>query len=461
MIATALTSLRPYFKPAPLAVLCLGLSSGFPLALVLGTLTYWLSKVGIEKSTVGLFALATLPYTIKFVWAPFLDRITLPFSQRIGQRRSWLWLVQILLVLALIGLGFSDPAETVSRTAIWVLIVAFLSASQDILIDAYRIEILSDEELAYGSAMINFGYRTGLLLSGAGTIWLSTQFGWPMAYAFSALIVLPGALAALVFGEPAQAITARAQADDDSLPGYFERTVVAPFRSFLNIEGALLILLFIAVYKIGDALANTMISPLVVELGFSDKDVIFANKVVGFWALIAGTMLGAPLLNKIGMARALMLTGFFMMITNVMFAVLATSGNNVGMLALVIGLENFSSGVGLAVFTTYISGLCNLAFTGTHYALVSSVAAIGRTFVSSSGGFIVEAIGWVQFFLLTTAAALPGLALLWILWRRGYTGEATRVEASSQKRVSRTQGFIFVALIILVLLAINLRGYLG
>lgn len=457
--------LAPYFKKGPLAVLLLGLSSGFPLALVLGTLTYWLSKAGIQKSTVGLFALAGTPYILKFLWSPFLDRTSLPFASTLGQRRMWLWSVQIVLVGALVGLGFSDPAEDVIRTAIWVLIVAFLSASQDILIDAYRIEILDEDELPYGSAMINFGARTGMLIGGAGTVWLSTQIGWAMAYSVMGLMVLPGAIAALWIGEPTAAREARAHADTaySDAPGisaYLSRTVLAPFRSFLQIDGAILILMFVAIYKVGDAMANTMVSPLIVELGFSDDDYIFANKVVGFWALIAGTALGAPLLDKLGMARALFFSGVFMMATNVMFAVLATSGASVPMLALTIGLENFSSGVGLAVFVTYISGLCNLAFTGTHYALLSSVASLGRTFVAASGGVIAEAIGWVPFFLVTTAAALPGLGLLWLLWQRGYTGERARVQARSDKPINKAAVVAFMAGLITLLLAVNLWRYI-
>lgn len=465
MITQALTGLQPYLKRGPLAVLLLGLSSGFPLALVLSTLTYWLSKVGIQKSTVGLFALAGTPYILKFLWSPFLDRVRLPLSQTLGQRRMWLWTVQVLLVGSLMGLGFSDPASDVIRTALWVLLVAFLSASQDILIDAYRIEILDEDELAYGSAMINFGARTGMLIGGAGTVWLSTQVGWALAYSIMGLMVLPGAFAALWIGEPTAAAQAREAAqlsygDTPGIGAYLNRTVVAPFRAFLQIDGAILILLFVAIYKVGDAMANTMVSPLVVELGFSDNDYIFANKVVGFWALIAGTALGAPLLAKLGMARALFFTGLFMMVTNVMFAVLSQSGASVFMLALTIGLENFSSGVGLAVFVTYISGLCNLAFTGTHYALLSSVASLGRTLVAASGGAIAEAIGWAPFFLLTTAAALPGLGLLWLLWQRGYTGENARVQTDQSKAVNKTAVIGFMGVLIVLLLIVNLWRYI-
>ncbi len=452
-----MNALTAYGRPAPLAVFFLGISSGFPLALVLATLTYWLSKLGIQKSTVGLFALATVPYAIKFLWSPFLDQIRLPLSRQLGHRRLWLWLIHSLLVGALICLGFSDPAQNIFSTALWVLVVAFLSASQDIVIDAYRIEILSDEELAYGSATINFGYRLGLLASGAGTILLSTHVGWPLAYALTGLLVLPGALAALFYGESRKDFADAAPTDES----YFERTIAAPFKAFLAIDGALLILAFIVLYKVGDALANTMISPLMVELGFSDDDVVFANKLVGFWALIAGTALGPPLLNKLGMAKALLATGIFMMLTNVLFALLATQGNDIRFLALAIGLENFSSGVGLAVFTTYISGLCNIAFTGTHYALLSSVAVIGRTFVASTGGFLAESLGWVLFFLATTVAALPGLLLLRVLWRRGYTGEAVRSQKQGEASLSRGAVAAFAVGLLALLLVGSLWRYLA
>ncbi|MEO0412193.1 MAG: MFS transporter [Pseudomonadota bacterium] len=449
-----LTWLLPYLRPAPLAVFFLGLSSGFPLALVLATLTYWLSKEGVDKSTVGLFALATLPYAIKFLWSPFIDRMALPVLTSFGQRRSWLWLLQALLVGALAGLALSDPANHIESTALWVLLVAFLSASQDIVIDAYRIEILSDDELAYGSATINFGYRTGLLVSGAGTILLSTYVGWPAAYMLTALMVLPAAITVMIIGEPQS--PAQPAVVDEQAGGYFERTVLAPFKAFLRIEGAVLILVFVAIYKIGDALANTMVSPLVVELGFTDQDVVFANKVVGFWALIAGTALGPPLLNALGMAKALFVTGVFMMVTNIAFALLATMGNNVPMLAAVVGIENFASGAGLAVFTTYISGICNLSFSGTHYALLSSLAVIGRTFVAATGGIIATSVGWVWFFVITTVAALPGMALLYMLWQRGYTGDSVRARPQAGKGrvpVSKNQVMLLSALIAAVLAA--------
>lgn len=426
-----LTPIQPYLKRGPLAVFALGLSSGFPLTLLLATLGYWLSKVGIEKSTVGLFALATTPYTFKFLWSPFLDRVKLPLSGLLGQRRVWLWLVQAALAASVVGLGFSDPVNDVFGTARWALVVAFLSASQDILIDAYRIEILDGEDLAYGSAMINFGYRVGNLIAGAGTIYLSINHGWAAAYALTALMVLPGALAALIIGEPQLAQAARADLETKTrYKDWLSTTLIEPFRNFFQRDGAVMILAFIALYKIGDAMANNMLSPLVVELGFSDLDVIFANKGVGFWALIAGTACGAPVLKWLGMARALFVAGLFMMLTNLVFAALAMTGDSLTMLTLAIGLENFSSGVGLTIFITYISGLCNLAFTGTQYALLSSFAALARTYLVSPAGYVAEWIGWPLFFVFTTIIAIPGLALLWLLWKRGYTGEQARDDAA-------------------------------
>ncbi len=419
-----------YLRPRPLGVIGLGIASGFPLTLLLATLGYWLRKEGIDKSTIGLLLLTTTPYTLKFLWAPIIDRVKIPLlAKLVGHRRAWLFSVQILLALAVIFLGSTNPNENIAALAWWALTVAFLSATQDIIIDAYRIEILSDDELPFGSVMATWGYRVGNLIAGAGTIAVAGFYGWSTAYTLTALCVLFGSVAALLLGEPEGERGLSNKRDGlrwDGLGQWLNEAFIGPFKQFLTRDGALLILLFVAIYKVGDAMGQVMLSPLIVELGFTDAEYIWANKVVGFWALAIGTILGPPLIIVTGMARALLITGVFMMVTNLTFAWLAVQGNDPIALAIAVGLENFASGLGLVVFVTYLSGLCNIAYTATQYALLASLAVLARTFLASPSGYLAEQIGWVGFFLFTTAIAIPGIVLLFIMWRRGFATDAIR-----------------------------------
>jgi MFS transporter, PAT family, beta-lactamase induction signal transducer AmpG len=426
-----LAAMLPYFRPRPVASLLLGISSGFPLTLLLATMTYWLSKVGIDKKTIGFAVGLTTPYTLKFLWAPIVDKLPIPLLSRwLGQRRAWLFVVQGLLFGSIWMLGASDPASGLALFAFWAIATAFLSATQDIVIDAYRIEILPDAELPHGTAMNQFGYRIGNLLAGAGTVWLASVegagLGWAAAYGFTAFLVLPGALAALWAGRGLHDATAAVAAPARRAGQWLRETIVDPFREFLTRRGALLILLFVLIYKLGDAMGQTMLSPMIVDLGFSDTEYIAVNKLIGFWALILGSALGAPFLAWLGMGRALLISGLLMMLTNLGFAALALAGHSPAGLAWAVGMENLTSGIGLTVFVTYLSGLSNLAYTATQFALLSSFAAVGRTWLSAPSGYAAEALGWPGFYALTTIVALPGLLLLLLMWRRGFVVETVR-----------------------------------
>ncbi|MEM8648606.1 MAG: MFS transporter, partial [Pseudomonadota bacterium] len=307
-------------------------------------------------------------------------------------------------------------------------------------IDAYRIEILTDQEMPYGSAMIQFGYRTGNLIAGAGTIYLATQFDWATAYAATALCVFFGAVAALMMGEPAkpqghEAPTRGAQTTPlAAMGGWLYGAIITPFADFFRRQGligALLILCFVVIYKLGDAMGQEMLSPLIVDLGFSHEEYIWANKLVGFWALMVGISLGAPVIKLLGMGRALLWTGILMMVTNLVFAWLALVGYNPALLAFAVGFENFTSGMGLTVFITYLSGLCSVAYSATQYALLSALASLARTFLSAPSGVLVERLDWAAFYVLTTIVALPGLILLWLIWRRGLSDMPVQQEAPS------------------------------
>ncbi|KQM65058.1 MFS transporter permease [Sphingomonas sp. Leaf17] len=425
-----LATLAPYLRPRPLAALMLGISSGFPLTLLLGTMTFWLAREGIDKKTIGFAVGLTTPYTLKFLWAPFIDRIRLPLMANVfGQRRAWLFLIQALLFGAVWMLGASDPARHLGVFAFWAILTAFLSATQDIVIDAYRIEILPEAELPHGTANNQFGYRLGNFAAGVGTIAIASpqglNLGWALGYGLTSLCVLPAIVAALLAGPGLHERTVTT-IGDRGIGAWLGDTVVGPFREFFSRRGALLILLFVLIYKLGDAMGQVMLNPMIVDLKFSDTEFLAINKVVGFWGLIFGTALAAPFMAWLGMGRALFVSGVLMMVSNLAFVILAWHGHSLTWLTIAVATEQVTSGIGLTVFVTYLSGLSNIAYTATQFALLSSFAAMGRTWLSTPSGYAAEALGWAGFWLLTMVMALPGLALLWILWRRGFVVSAVR-----------------------------------
>lgn len=423
-------TMAPYFRPRPIAALLLGISSGFPLALLLGTMTFWLAKVGIDKKTIGFAIGLTTPYTLKFLWAPLVDRLKLPILTGLfGQRRAWLFFVQALLFGSVWMLGASQPELHLGVFAFWAIATAFLGATQDIIIDAYRIEILPEDELAHGTANNQFGYRLGAFAAGVGTIAIASPeglgLGWARAYGLTGFCILPGLLAALWAGRGLHDRVLSAEGRQ-SIGQWLQSTLIGPFREFLMRRGAVLILLFVLVYKLGDAMGQSMLNPMIVELGFSDTEFIAINKVIGFWGLIVGTALSAPLLAWLGMGRALFVSGVLMMVSNLTFAILASQGHSTLWLTIAVATEQVTSGLGLTIFVTYLSGLSSLAYTATQFALLSSLAGVGRTWLSSPAGIFAEQLGWVGFWIMTTIVALPGMVLLWFLWRKGFVVESVR-----------------------------------
>lgn len=423
-------TMAPYLRPRPLAALLLGISSGFPLALLLGTMAFWLSKVGIEKKTIGFAVGLTTPYALKFLWAPLIDRLRLPIlTGLVGQRRAWLFFVQALLFGSVWMLGASQPELHLGVFAFWAIAVSFLGATQDIVIDAYRIEILPDDELPHGTANNQFGYRLGAFIAGVGTIAMASPeglgLGWAMGYGLTAFCIVPGIIAACWAG-PGLHDRVLAKVSHQSLGAWLEATIVGPFREFFQRRGAVLILLFVLIYKVGDAMGQIMLNPMIVELGFSDTEVIAINKLVGFWGLVVGIALAAPFMAWLGMGRSLLVSGVLMMLSNLMFVILAMKGHSNLWLVIAVATEQVTSGIGLTVFVTYLSGLSNLAYTATQFALLSSFAAVGRTWLSSPAGYAAETLGWPGFWIMTMIVAIPGLLLLWTLWRLGFVVESVR-----------------------------------
>jgi PAT family beta-lactamase induction signal transducer AmpG len=408
--------LRPYFESAPLAALFLGISSGFTFAMIGATLTTRLAQHGVDKSTVTAFALTFLAYNVKFLWAPIVDNVRLPVIGRFGQRRSWLWLVGVLVMAAVAFLGIADPGDSLTVVAIAAIVMGVAGATFDIIIDAYRIELLEPRQLGVGSGMSQYGWRIGAAAAGALALILAARVGWTAAYLACAAFALPAMLVGVLMGEPARhREPARPRGVVATMVDYF-----SPLTEFLKRQGALVVLLFVLIHKIGDTLANLTLRLLFQDLGFTNDEVAFYDVAVGFGALLIGIFLGGILYERMGMKRAVLISLILMAVSNLSFAALAAAGHtNIGMAA-AVGFENFASGIGGVTVVAYLSALCNLRFTATQYALLSALASIaGRFLTGTTVGALIEAIGYVNFYVLTTLVALPGVVLFWFMIRSG------------------------------------------
>jgi PAT family beta-lactamase induction signal transducer AmpG len=414
-----------YREPRLLAVLFMGFSSGLPLPLTVGTLSFWLAQSGISRTAIGLFALIGIPYNFKFLWSPLIDRLPLPVLTRLlGRRRSWALVLQAALAAAILALGLTDPAVDPARTALMAVIVAFLSASQDIVIDAYRIELLTPEQQGAGAAATQWGYRFGMIAAGAGALYAST-FGWHFAYTVMAALMVVGMVTVWLTPEPDVVAEASAGRGVGSVLEWLRTAVWAPLADFFGREMWAAILLFIVLYKFGDALAGVMANPLYVSLGFTAKEVAALSKVFGVAMTLAGVAMGGVAVARWGLFPSLLVCGVLQNVSTLMYAALAAAGHDNLMLGVSIALENITGGLGSAAFVAYLSRLCNLRFTATQYALLSSLAAVGRTVLASSGGWLADKLDWVPFFTLATFAGLPGLlVLLWLMRRERAAGMA-------------------------------------
>ncbi len=415
MALTSASSL--YFQPRLLIIFVMGFASGLPLALSSATLFFWLAEAGITLAAIGLFALVGTPYNLKFFWAPFIDRIPLPVLTRIlGRRRSWMLVIQLGLMGSIAILGFSQPEVTPLLTAAAALSVAFFSASQDIVIDAYRIEILDRDEQGAGAAMTQAGYRLGAIAAGAGALFLAEQLDWSLVYAVMAVLVVVGMAAAIFAPDPEKRNPALVEAQN--LKG-FRSMVIDPFVEFFQRNKpstAIIILAFILLYKFGDAYAGVMAYPFYYEMGFTKSEVATVSKIFGVIATVVGAFLGGMIVKRYGIMKSLLGCGILQMLSNLMYAAQAIAGHDVQFLYFTIGIENLSGGMGSSAFVAYLSVLCNTAYTGTQFALFTSFMAFGRTILSASSGWVVQMTGWFDFFLISTIVALPGLLLLvWMM----------------------------------------------
>ena len=409
-------SVRPYVESGPLAAFFLGISSAVALTMIAATLTTRLAQYGIQKSAVTMFALTFLAYNFKFLWAPLVDNVRIPLLGRFGQRRSWLWSIGVVVMATIVFLGSVDPQQALSTVAMAAILVGIAGATFDIIIDAYRIELLEPRQLGVGSGMSQYGWRIGAASAGALALVIAARYGWAAAYAASALFALPAMFVGLAMGEP------RRHREPVVSRGAFQAFVAyfSPLAEFIKREGAVVVLIFVLIHKIGDTLANLTLRLLFQDLGFTNDEIAFYDVAIGFIALLVGVFVGGILYAKLGMKRSVLISLVLMAVSNFGFAALAAAGHtNVGMAA-VIGFENFASGIGGVTVVAYLSALCNLRFTATQYALLSAMASIaGRFLTGTTAGALIEGMGYVNFYLLTTFIAMPGVMLFWYMMRSG------------------------------------------
>ena len=408
--------LEPYMESAPLAAFFLGISSGFPFALIGATLTTRLAQDGISKSSVTAFALTFLAYNFKPLWAPMVDSVSLPLIAKYGQRRSWLWFVSSLLICAIFALGLADPRHTLAAVAISAVAVGVFGATLDIVIDAYRIELLKPSQLGVGSGMSQYGWRIGAASAGAFALLIAQEYGWSVAYIASVIFVLPAILVGVFLGEPAR--NCERVVPRGRFQGIFE--YFSPLLEFIRRQGAWVVLFFILIHKIGDTLANLTLRLLFDDLGFSNEEIAFYDVGFGFIAFLLGIFFGGLLFSRLGLNRSVFISLVLMAVSNCSFAALALIGKSNLAMAAAVGFENFASGIGGVTVVAYLSALCNLRFTATQYALLSALASIaGRVLTGTlAGGLIIE-IGYFGFYILTTIIAAPGVILFWYMIQKG------------------------------------------
>lgn len=411
-------SLGLYADKRVLALFVLGFASGLPLLMVYSTLSLWLRQEGASLTEIGWFSLAGVAYGFKFAWAPLVDHLRLPvLTARLGQRRSWLLAAQVAVAAGLLALGATRPGEALTMTAFWAVALAFASATQDIVVDALRIEMLDEDEQGGGAATFVNGYRIGTLAAGAGALIIADHYGWFWAYAAMAGLMVLGMAVTLSVAEPGARRPAAGAGPDWA--GRFRTAVVEPFREFAGREHWWVILVFVTVYKYGDALLAAMANSFYSDLGFSGTEIALVTKGWGLAMSLIGAFLGGLLAVRLGTLKALLVTGVGQLAGNLAFAALAIAGKSLPLLTFAIAAENLTGAMATAAFVAYLSGLCNLRFTATQYALLTSLTAQARTVFAAGGGWLADQLGWAPFFLATMAAALPGLLLLvWLLRRQ-------------------------------------------
>ena len=427
-----LHSLGVYADRRVMVVLLQGFASGLPLPLVFATLSIWLSEEGVSKTAIGLFSWVSAAYTIKFLWSPVVDHMTLPVLTRwLGRRRAWLFVSQIMVAGAMLGLGLSTPSIDPWGTALWAAALAFASATQDIVVDTYRIESLGDDLAGAGAGSTALGYRIGMMAASGGALVIADGFGWFVAYAVMAVLMGVSLIVTLFIKEPQRLVSSSpAPRLRVAFPSWFHEAVVAPFMDFARRDHWVLILLVIALYKYGDALLGNMAGVFYHEIGFTKFEIGTVSKSYGVLMTVIGGLFGGLIVVRCGVMKALLICGVAQGLSNLAFVAQAMIGPSVPALMMTISIENLTGGMGSAAFIAYLSSLTHVAYTATQYALFSSFMALARTFLASGGGWLADHVSWVSYFLISTAAAIPGLFLLaWMMHLFPRHDEQIRVSA--------------------------------
>ena len=400
MLDSPLSIIKVIFSRRMVVAFVMGFSCGLPLLLTISVLQAWMKDEGLDLTVIGMMALVGLPYTLKFLWAPFLDRFTLPF---LGRRRGWMLVAQIALTTSIASLGQSDPVQNPWLLAFAAFLVTFFSASQDIVVDAYRREDLADEELGLGSSFYVSGYRLGMLLASGGGLIMADHMDFSMVYLLLAACMLPGILTTLLTPEPETPA---------GTPKTMKEAVVDPLVEYFSRKGALWMLAFILLYKIGDTMASHMTTPFYLDIGFSKSEIGTVVKLFGFWATIGGMFAGGVLMLRLGINRSLWVFGFLQAVSTAGFALLANIGYSIPLLSAVIAFENLSSGLGTAAYAAFMASITNKKFTATQYALLTSLMGVPRVLAAAPTGFLAENVGWEAFFIFCALIAIPGMLLL-------------------------------------------------
>ena len=400
-------------------VLFHGFSAGIPLALTLGTLQAWMATEKVDLTVIGIFSLVGLPYTLKFVWSPIMDRFVPPF---LGRRRGWILLAQLALVATISAMAFCNPVKAPGVLAIIAVLVAFSSASQDIVIDAYRTEILDQKEYGAGAGVYIMGYRIGMLISGALALIIADHLPWRAVYLIMASTMFIGVVATLLAPEPNV---------EAKPPASLTEAVVHPFVEYFKRRGAFEMLIFIIIYNLDVVVATALTTPFMLELGFTKTDIGAVTKGFGLVATIVGTLAGGAAMTKFGIKKSLWMFGIFQGVSGFSFYMLAKLGHNYPMMVTAIAVENVCSGLGTAAFAAFIMSLCDKRFTATQYALLTSLMALSRVFVGAPTGYLAKNVGWEMYFIISIFIAVPGLLLL-TRYNTWYKVDAKKEEANPQ-----------------------------
>ncbi len=412
-----------YFNRRMLTMLALGFSSGFPFLLVFGTLSFWLKDLNISLQLIGAFSLVKIPYSLKWAWSPLIDNVKIPYLYKMGRRRSWAVVVQISLFCTLLLMAFTKPEEHTLYMAMFAFMASFLSASQDIILDAYRVESFENEpkKQASGVAIYVLGYRLGLIFSGAGAIYLASVVSWQYVYIIMAMGLIVGFTAILMSKEPQKYVYKKYKFELKSTVKFLKNSIVAPFSDFMKNNNWLWILFLIFTYRLSNAYFNPMMFPFYDDLGFSKTEIASVLKIYGMISAIVGGLVGGLVILKIGLKKSLLIFGITQCLTTFLFALQAYNGHNMPLFIIIVTIENFSSGLASTALVAYISSLCNKLYTATQYALLSSVISISRDIFSSTSGIMVQylqnylgnTVGWGMFFIFSGCLSIPSLFIVW------------------------------------------------